>query len=75
MENINDILLFKTNIDTPADKHILQSVLDNHPHIKEWCVDLDDEDKILRIISTDLTHAHVIEMITLNGYHCEELKD
>ena len=75
MENIEKILLFKTNINTAADVHTLQTVLDTHPHIEKWSVDLDDQDKILRITSGKLCHNNIIDMIGLNGYRCEELKD
>lgn len=75
MENKKNILLFKTNILTAADRHILQPVLDSHPHIAKWSVDLDDDDRVLRIISSTLTCNHVADMIRLHGYTCEELKD
>ena len=73
--NITDILLFKTNISTAADKHILQATLDRHPQILQWQVDLEDKDHVLRIISPTMAHETIIDMIKLNGYRCEELKD
>lgn len=75
MEHTENILLFKTNIDTAGDRHILQPVLDMHPHITSWSIDLDDDDKVLRIISSHLNHTNIIDMVTLHGYRCEELKD
>ena len=73
--NTNKILLFKTNIHTAADMNILQPAFDGHPHIEKWTLDLDDDERILRVISAQLDHGNIIDMVRLNGYHCEELKD
>jgi hypothetical protein len=75
MENKDNILLFKTNILTATDKDLIQPMLDRHPDIARWSVDLDDDDRVLRIISSTLTCTHVMDMIKLHGYACEELKD
>ena len=73
--NFDNILLFKTNIQTTADMHYVQPVLDRHPQIAKWSIDMDDDDRVLRITSSSLTHTHVIDMVALHGYQCEELKD
>ena len=74
-KNGNDILIFKTNIQTQGDLETLQSVLDRHRHIHNWSIDFDDDDRVFRIISSGIDHSNIIEMVKLNGYHCEELKD
>lgn len=74
MENFDHILLFKTDIRSESDKLNLQSVLNTHDCIEEWNVDLDDEDYVLRIISHQLKHHQIIELINKHGYECHELK-
>jgi len=74
MENFDHILLFKTDIRSESDKMNLQPVLDTHDCIENWNVDLDDEDYVLRVISHQLKHHQIIELINKHGYECHELK-
>lgn len=73
MENLDHILLFKTDIKTEDCKAKLQSILDNHSAISKWNVALDDEDFVLRIVSESLNHQQVIELINTHGHFCCEL--
>ena len=72
-ENFDHILLFKTNINCKNDKQYLQAVLDNNTDIKQWSIDLEDEDCVLRIISYTLTHQQIVELINAHSFHCCEL--
>lgn len=74
MENFEHILLFKTDIRSESDRLCLQEVLDTHECIEQWNVDLDDEDYVLRVISHQLKHQQIIELINHHGYKCHELK-
>jgi hypothetical protein len=73
MENLDHILLFKTDISSEACKEKLQSILDDHKSILKWNVALDDCDYVLRIISPTLTHQEIIELINRQGHFCCEL--
>jgi hypothetical protein len=73
MENIDHILLFKTDIKTEADKLIVQSILNDEERIDKWNIDTNDVDCVLRIISCTMKHQHVIDIITHHGYECCEL--
>lgn len=73
--NLEHIHIFKSNIKTDADKHYVKSILDQHPLIEDWSVDLDDEDRVLRVISNKLTRVKIMELISICGYTCEELKN
>ncbi|RZK60148.1 MAG: hypothetical protein EOO91_02560 [Pedobacter sp.] len=73
MENLDHILLFKTDIKTEDCKAKLQSVLDSHSAIAKWNVALDDADFVLRIVSETLNHQQVIELINNHGHLCCEL--
>jgi hypothetical protein len=70
-----EILVFKTNLQ--YKKNLKQVV----PHLKElkgvikWNIDFHDKDRVLRIVSTDLS-PRVVEITLKNaGYACEELPD
>jgi hypothetical protein len=71
MENFDHILLFKTNLEA-ANSMQLKEIF-NKEGIAEWNVDLDDEDRVLRIISTRINHAFIIQLITAHGFECCKL--
>ena len=70
--NIEHILLFKTDIRTEGDKRYIAKIMEES-RIDQWTVDLQDIDCVLRIVSPTLKMDEVIELVTKNGYHCEEL--
>ncbi len=71
--NFDHILLFKTNINCPGDKLYLHAVLDCNPDIRQWTIDQEDEDCVLRIVSYTLTHQQIIQLLNQHGYNCCEL--
>lgn len=71
-ENFDHILLFKTNVNCQEDKFFLHAVLDGNPHIEQWSIDLEDVDRVLRVISYTLTHQQVTGLINKQGYSCIE---
>jgi hypothetical protein len=73
MENLDHILLFKTNISHESDEKLLNIILDNNPDIQNWSIDMDDIDCVLRIESYTLSHNEIIELINHHGYKCREL--
>jgi hypothetical protein len=73
MENLDHILLFKTDINSNACKRKLQTVLDDYAGIEHWNVALDDQDFVLRVISYTLNHQQIIELINDHGHFCCEL--
>lgn len=54
--NFNHILLFKTNISSHKGKQLLHTILDKHPAVQCWSIDMEDSDHVLRIISETLSH-------------------
>ena len=70
----NHILIFKTNIRTPADKLVVKDVLDDHRQIEKWTIDLDDIDRVLRIVSRTLCCRDIIQLVRQQGYQCAELE-
>ncbi|MGB5008110.1 MAG: hypothetical protein WBO39_14315 [Ferruginibacter sp.] len=69
-----EILVFKTNlINTDHINHVMP-VLDLHPLIIEWNVDLHDCDKILRVVAENIPAVEVEKILYDAGYVCEALK-
>ena len=70
-----DILIFKTNLETDHDRIAISSVLNDHPFILKWNVDKHDIDRVLRIVTNNLTANDIIQLLQNEGYYCEELPD
>jgi len=55
------ILVFRTNITEPIEVKKLEQVM-NIPEVIKWNIDLDDCDKVLRVVTHRLTSLHVIRL-------------
>jgi len=76
MEDIKmEVLVFKTDIIGKASSENLGHILKEDRRIKNWNIDQNDIDNVLRIESTEMTPADVIELVENLGYRCEELQD
>jgi len=73
-EDLTHILIFRTNINTEADKLRIKELMDTLPGIECWNVDMDDIDRVLRIVSHTFTTSQVIALVKQNGYQCQELE-
>lgn len=67
-----NILLFQTNIEKDH-LPVLHSLLDPIQDIERWSIDLDDEDKVLRIVSRNLTISHINILLHKEGFESRHL--
>jgi len=67
------ILLFSTDIEEICSNCEIHKALKNHSEIKEWSIDTDDAEHVLRVVSDTLTPAEVIAMLNKLGHVCSEL--
>ncbi len=75
MENqIENILVFATNIKTENDKRNISLVLDESPAIQQWNIDLEDVDCVLRIVSNTLSEEDIIDIIKSQDFKCSQLE-
>ncbi|QNL51988.1 hypothetical protein H8S90_10655 [Olivibacter sp. SDN3] len=72
--NFDHILVFKTNINTKDDVKKVGATLGSQREIVQWNVDLYDVDRVLRIVSYDIKHQQIIDLLQGMGYACSELK-
>lgn len=76
MEEIRtEVLVFKTDIVEKSDSENLGQLLKEDCRIRNWNIDHEDIDNVLRIESSEMSPADVIEIVTKLGYMCEELPE
>ena len=69
-----EILIFQTDIKSEENVASIEPVLNNHAHILNWSIDLEDIDNVLRIeTTTSLTEKAVIEMVKEHDFTIEAL--
>lgn len=70
---MSGILLFATDIEEICANCEVHKALEKHAEIKQWSIDTDDAEHVLRIVSDTLTPAAVIAMLNKLGHTCSEL--
>jgi hypothetical protein len=70
-----EILVFKTNLRYKKNVNQVMPRLNELKGLIKWNVDFHDKDKILRIVSDDLSPKLVEHTLKSEGYVCEELPD
>jgi hypothetical protein len=70
-----DILVFVTNVADLKAVSKIKPLLTAMLAIEDWNVDLDDCDRILRIVSNDLCPRKVESTLQTAGFDCYELVD
>lgn len=68
-----EILIFKTNVTSKKKASKIGSLLSSVPTIKQWSFDLDDCDKVLRVVATRLNPDFVESLLQAAGFKCQVL--
>lgn len=68
-----DILIFKTDVTSKRKAGKVSTLLTTFPAIQQWNFDLEDCDKILRIVADGLSPRKVESALHGVGIGCEEL--
>lgn len=69
-----EVLVFKTSVQSPESVSKLAPVLNILAGSNGWNFALDDCDRILRIITPTVKAHEAIQLLSNNGFDCEELK-
>lgn len=74
--NPADIRVFRTNLEQEEQLRLVQPLLDAHPAVRQWNVDRQDVDHVLRVVVLPGTLSEdIIHLVTGAGCECEELPD
>ncbi|PSL48146.1 hypothetical protein CLV51_1021008 [Chitinophaga niastensis] len=66
--------IFRTNITTVQERNNVIKAIFDHFKVNACSVDLEDCDKVLRIVSPQsLTEEVIIDFVTRLGFHCDIL--
>jgi hypothetical protein len=68
-----EILVFKTNVTSKRKAGKAGSLLTSVPAIEQWNFDLEDCDKVLRIVGTGLGPGFIETILRKAGFNCTEL--
>lgn len=68
------ILVYKTDVTSKRKANRAAEALNNLPSVKQWNFDLEDCDKILRIVSNGLKPGSVESLMQSAGFNCELLE-
>jgi hypothetical protein len=69
-----NILVFTTSVSGPEQVSRVSSLLTSIPAIQDWNFDLEDCDRILRIVSNDLSPRYIESILKDAGFNCMELE-
>lgn len=68
------LLILRTDIKTKKKIKKVKPLLDGHPLIFKWSIDIEDIDNVLRIeVSSDLKEIDIVNLIKEEGFYCEDL--
>ncbi len=70
-----EILILKTNINSKNEFLTVRDNLSNSYKLRECTIDLEDRDKVLRVIGNNLNLIEVASQVNSLGFACEELMD
>lgn len=65
--------IFKTNISTLRDKHAVVAAIAGQFSASACTIDLEDCDKVLRVVSQQLEENQIIAFVRSLGYQCAML--
>ncbi len=72
--DIANLYIFKTNILTEFDRLRIKYVMDASEKVLKWNIDMDDTDRVLRVVSDRLNALQIISMLDFIGFECAELE-
>lgn len=66
--------IFKTNIATPEDRQKMITAIKAHFDVSSCYVDLEDCDRVLRIVDMKVAEHTMIAFVQQQGFACEVLE-
>ncbi len=74
-KQFENVLVFKTEKKILTYQEMIEEALKDYNDKISWTVDMDDQDKVLRIESNSVSAEEIILRMRQAEFFCEELKD
>ena len=71
---MNEIFIFKTSVHTEAHAQQVATLFGPVESIKQWSFDLEDCDRILRVVASDLEPGAIAQLLGNVGVACEQME-
>lgn len=68
------VLVYRTNISSSGHLDAIRDVFTGNPRVVEWSVDLEDIDKVLRVVCEAPELYDFAAEVRNRGFECEELQ-
>lgn len=69
------ILIFCTSLQNGGDVRKIAPLIEGLPGMLSWSVDLEDCDKVLRVVSEGMRAGRVIDTLRQTGFNIHEMPD
>jgi hypothetical protein len=71
-----ELFILKTNIQNQEKLKSVKPLLNQHPLLIKWSIDLEDIDRVLRVEAQHNTkETEIVRLIRRLGFKCEDLDD
>ncbi|MFN0730223.1 hypothetical protein [Polaribacter gochangensis] len=68
------LIILRTDIKTKKKVKQIKPLLNQHPIITSWSIDLEDIDNVLRVEANDNLHENDVKnIVQKEGFYCESL--
>lgn len=67
------LIILKTKVQSDIEMDIIRKILLSERRIKNWSIDLEDVDNVLRLEVFGMSEAYMISKIRSEGIGCENL--
>jgi hypothetical protein len=71
--DLHNVYVFKTSVAGFADVLKIDAPLSKLVGNRAWSIDLDDEDKVLRVVCSSDQAKNVVRILQNNGYSCTQM--
>lgn len=68
------ILVFKTNVNSKEEVEQVAELFEMNNLIKEWSFDLEDSDKVLRVVCDNICPELIEHLLTTTGIYCSNME-
>lgn len=71
-----ELFILTTNVKNSDGLKFLSPILNKHPMVNRWSIDLEDRDRVLRIEATrEAKEIDMIDLIVASGIKCASLPE